>query len=450
MWALRQYTVAKKIVKRSELTMTHAFFSLMGGFIVTDQGRTPDHVLVLESAYQSYDYFDHLVKIGVGFDDNVKSQLDIFVTASSAANSGLGFTDGDIDTMLGGMTTIMMTTILKLVSESELLQVILNDELAIRLLAMNAAKEGLDIGFPIIIEKRKDEILDYITQIRLRNSLQDRLQDRLRDSLQGILPERLRSRRETLEKDIRDKNKQDSLAKTFALAQTTWFVVQCIVRRAQHLPLTEIELMTCAYATLNAAIYFFWWHKPFRADCPIMILSDIPCEELRKEHTSEITELNVWDITTWAKFLVGGVYDNYNFCRRLQVPTFYSGCMGENLWNFIMEIITAAVFGGIHLLAWNYEFPTRVELWLWRVSALIIVGIPPIAFFFLLVLSIKEDSHASRWSFVSITRYFLSIIVLLYIIARLIILVLAVVSLRKLPVETLYDVDWLKLIPHIE
>ncbi|GJJ06817.1 hypothetical protein Clacol_001013 [Clathrus columnatus] len=538
MWALRQYTAAKDIIK-----------------------ETNDN------------NFDYLVKTNARLDDDVKSQLKILVTASITASSGFKLTnDGGIDAMLGEMTTILMTAILKTVSESELLQVILNAKVAILSLVKNMAEESVNIAFPIEIEKctddgiedRLNDKLSDLLRTRLKNMLWDKLQDKLRyqlryqllykcqdelrpeprdklryelrddrqyelwyelrdklqdkcrdecrddfwdeilddimnelwgelwdelldkfrdkfrdelwdefwdrlwdrlrgrlrgrlrkrlrvkllDRLQATLPDELRNRRKTSENDILDRSKQDSLAKTFAMTQTIWFIVQCFVRRALHPPLTEIELMACAYATLNAAIYICWWHKPFRVDYPIMLPSKIPGEA----DTSEQTKSNVWSIKTLAEFIMGRVYNDYDFSQRLQVPTFYSGFLpkrSNDLWNFFAEIITAAVFGGIHLFAWNYEFPTQVELWLWRVSALIIVGIP--LMFFLSILGFDTVDDRSRRSFVfSITKYFLSVIVLLYIIARLAILILAIISLRKLPVGTLSGVSWLNFIPHID
>ena len=65
-----------------------------------------------------------------------------------------------------------------------------------------------------------------------------------------------------LEEDIRDKSKGDGLAKALVLLQTTWFVIQCIARRAQNLDITELELLTVALAVLNGAMYTFWWNKP--------------------------------------------------------------------------------------------------------------------------------------------------------------------------------------------
>ena len=71
--------------------------------------------------------------------------------------------------------------------------------------------------------------------------------------------------------EIKDRSKADGFSKTIALSQTLWFVAQCIARRAQHLDLTLIELLTLSLAVLNGVMYFLWWHKPLDVRCPVRV-----------------------------------------------------------------------------------------------------------------------------------------------------------------------------------
>ena len=71
--------------------------------------------------------------------------------------------------------------------------------------------------------------------------------------------------------DIEDKSKGDALSKLIAIVQTLWFVLQCISRGAQHLALTEFELVTLALASLNAITYMFWWNKPLGVKEPVRV-----------------------------------------------------------------------------------------------------------------------------------------------------------------------------------
>ena len=53
--------------------------------------------------------------------------------------------------------------------------------------------------------------------------------------------------------EIKDRSKTDGFSKTtrIALGQTLWFAAQCIARRAQHLDLTLVKLLTFSLAVLS-------------------------------------------------------------------------------------------------------------------------------------------------------------------------------------------------------
>lgn len=73
------------------------------------------------------------------------------------------------------------------------------------------------------------------------------------------------------ETDILDKSKGDFLTKLFVVTQTTWFVFECFARWYMGLSLAELEVLTLAFAALNAAIYGIWWSKPQNAGYAIRI-----------------------------------------------------------------------------------------------------------------------------------------------------------------------------------
>ena len=79
--------------------------------------------------------------------------------------------------------------------------------------------------------------------------------------------------------EIEDKGKSDWLAKSLILLQTSWFVIQCIARGIEHLPLTHLEIITLAYAAMNFVIYIFWWYKPHNVNWLV---------RRSEEHTSEL------------------------------------------------------------------------------------------------------------------------------------------------------------------
>jgi len=71
--------------------------------------------------------------------------------------------------------------------------------------------------------------------------------------------------------EIADRSKGDYLSKTIVLFQTTWFVGQCIARGAYGLTVTELEVVTVAFASLTGIIYYLWWDKPLDVRCSIPV-----------------------------------------------------------------------------------------------------------------------------------------------------------------------------------
>ena len=75
----------------------------------------------------------------------------------------------------------------------------------------------------------------------------------------------------TTREEIADRSKGDYLSKTIVLFQTTWFIGQCIARGAYGLTMTELEVVTVAFASLTGVIYYFWWDKPLDVRCSIPV-----------------------------------------------------------------------------------------------------------------------------------------------------------------------------------
>ena len=88
--------------------------------------------------------------------------------------------------------------------------------------------------------------------------------------------------------EIEDRSKADGFSKTIALGQTSWFVAQCFARRAQHLDLTPVELLTLSLAVLNGVMYFLWWHKPLDVRCPVRVYLLDKSNEPNEPHEPEV------------------------------------------------------------------------------------------------------------------------------------------------------------------
>ena len=107
-------------------------------------------------------------------------------------------------------------------------------------------------------------------------------------------------------------------------------------------------------------------------------------------------------------------------------------------------------FGSIHCLGWHFHFPSHAELILWRVGSATIVGVP-----FLGLLVVMSAFLTNRYRVhVSVkVIYGLSLISFVssffYMIARMILLLEALITLRALQEGAYGVVKWSTFFPHI-
>ncbi|KAG2141002.1 hypothetical protein DEU56DRAFT_734774 [Suillus clintonianus] len=103
------------------------------------------------------------------------------------------------------------------------------------------------------------------------------------------------------------------------------------------------------------------------------------------------------------------------------------------------------VFGGIHCLGWNYLFQKYTEHMLWRAASLWIACAP--VFFFLTYWHMVWRGDTS--DFADKTGIIVVLISsFVYIVARIILIVLMMMSLRSLPLGVYDTVAWTTFIPH--
>ena len=90
------------------------------------------------------------------------------------------------------------------------------------------------------------------------------------------------------EEEIKDKSKDDYLSKSIVVLQSTWFIVQFFARAASKLTITELEVVTLAFASLIGVIYYLWWNKPLNVRCSVPV-------HLKEGTTEQATSDNVTD-----------------------------------------------------------------------------------------------------------------------------------------------------------
>ncbi|KAF7984854.1 hypothetical protein HWV62_10815 [Athelia sp. TMB] len=240
--------------------------------------------------------------------------------------------------------------------------------------------------------------------------------------------------------ELANQSKGDALSKGVAILQTLWFMMQCIARRIEHLPLTNLEVMTLAYTVITVAMYVVWWDKPLNVSCAIRV----PEESMEKRNDLEYESL-------WERVFayVAGLQDRYvDLSRCTRVPTFWAADRtGSALIADTIALLVAIVFGAVHCIAWSYPFQSHLEQQLWRASAVAITAVPATLALGFAVAALLE--HYTGLNIVTVLSIFCVPLGPMYIAARIILILISFTSLRLLPASAYYTVQWTTYVPHI-
>ncbi|CCM05520.1 uncharacterized protein FIBRA_07746 [Fibroporia radiculosa] len=219
-----------------------------------------------------------------------------------------------------------------------------------------------------------------------------------------------------------------------------------------------IFLLTLAYTIFTVAMYTVWWHKPLDVQCPVRIpycFDPYPHSEDRPGKWA--TE--VWFIRLLV-FVMGIQDDERNMRQDKHALTFYSGdwedrkevgYMRLSAWGLVM--LVTMVFGGMHCIAWSYAFPSHLEMLIWRMSALsITASVALLVEIAASVASIEGGLVLVRMmpGLVLLSAFVVLLwSILLYGMARVLLLVLSFAPPRALPAGAYRNVQWTSFIPHI-
>lgn len=260
--------------------------------------------------------------------------------------------------------------------------------------------------------------------------------------------------------EIWDKSKADMFAKVIASFQAVWLVAQVLARAIQNLPVTLLELSTVALIMCTGATLFFWFWKPLNVDTPSILVLNVTIAEVLlqagdkakspfQDTPLDFVEPNLYTSSQMPLARCWGVQE-----RPLpRIPNDRDSRL-HNLPIIISLAIPTSAFSLLHLIGWNFDFPTTQEQLMWRwtcISMGTILGIGC----FVEAASIVYDGYTTsaltnlnsyklRWP----TNILFIIPGFLYFCARLIVIVEIVMSLRLLPTGCFEVVRWSELLPH--
>ncbi|KAI0143728.1 hypothetical protein GGR57DRAFT_518206, partial [Xylariaceae sp. FL1272] len=171
--------------------------------------------------------------------------------------------------------------------------------------------------------------------------------------------------------DIWDRSKVDLPAKVVMGLHITWFAVRLLSRVSAQLPITPLEIFTASIVLCSLGSMACWLSKPSDVRTRITIHARASRDEITQTCLEIGTELNqpynpVFDIFQRASIHMGNA-----------LP--YGEYPSLNLMHKVLFFMFGKGFAACHLMGWNAWFPTRGELVGWRIASLLLLG-PPSCF----------------------------------------------------------------------
>ncbi|KAL9065499.1 MAG: hypothetical protein Q9161_008204 [Pseudevernia consocians] len=253
--------------------------------------------------------------------------------------------------------------------------------------------------------------------------------------------------------DLEDRSKGDIFVKGAAILQISWLVIQIIARASEGLAITLLEVTTLAFAACAITTYILLWHKPQDVMTPTYInATNILTREqvIGLAARSPVSTLFVHEFWLHGVAIRDTADSVFPWTRGIpirlprQKDIFYLNPV------FIGIGFGGTLFGTIHFIAWNFDFPTPVERILWRLSCCVIISIPLLstAIYFMTLHNARRDSETDIKTN-ALLRPFTAMCVVLYLLARLYLMTEVFRSLAYAPPSTFQEIDWPSAIPHV-
>ncbi|CRL23185.1 unnamed protein product [Penicillium camemberti] len=192
---------------------------------------------------------------------------------------------------------------------------------------------------------------------------------------------------EIYEDDIKDKGKQDYFAKVIAILQICWLIFSLITRKIRGLPFSQFETLTLGLAVCGIAVYMSYWYKPRGVGRPIKVA---------KREGSEVPHFvrtydSFWDVLSNSREKKGS--EPVDRIKNDNIPLAKS-----DKWHttIIVLAVLSAVFGCIHIIAWNFEFPSDVEKLLWRIATIMSIVVPGLGLITILLAQFTVEDGDPR------------------------------------------------------
>ncbi|KAK4160307.1 hypothetical protein QBC43DRAFT_293034 [Cladorrhinum sp. PSN259] len=229
---------------------------------------------------------------------------------------------------------------------------------------------------------------------------------------------------------ILDRSKADTLQKIVVLTQVGWMAMQCISRKIYGLPLCLLELHTMKPLDLRSAEM-------------VKLAPGTRCDLEPKDFTERHGNVPEFDVS----ILFRGI-------KALDVLDF----IGDHNSLLVVLLLLPILYGGIHLSAWNFEFPSQAEGIAWKIACFVIAFMLPVETFGVWLIAPIVDwlDERDSWgiSVISgILRLYAILLVPIFtlcaVLFRIFIVVEAFISLRSVSIGVYWTPSWIQMLPHV-
>lgn len=263
------------------------------------------------------------------------------------------------------------------------------------------------------------------------------------------------------EEDIQDRSKADWLAKGISMLQISWLIINVVVRGITGLPVTQLEISAFAFSVMAIGIYVANWWKPKDVLRPTVQSATFRTYRMNDMGTvpfvQSFTDGLHWLRSTRNVCSAPRSFWEWNFATARRVENDLVWMDGEPPSFFIMVGLSSLAFGGMHCIAWNFEFPTTAELVAWRVASLISAILPATVLAINSGLDYISSKYGKlRWNNTPIdqlcedtARFLANCSSMVYMTARLTVITLMFTCLRAVPVGVYQMTPWTRFMPKI-
>ncbi|KAI8629224.1 hypothetical protein F5Y19DRAFT_93874 [Xylariaceae sp. FL1651] len=182
--------------------------------------------------------------------------------------------------------------------------------------------------------------------------------------------------------EIWDKSKADLLTKTLAFLQACWLAIQLLGRAILQLPISPLELYAGANVLCTLGTFICWLQKPNDVRKTITLTIDVSTAQITADAGGEAAISSLRSpldsveasVTNQAPSIVR-FYNLPGDKREQTLDRFFNDTFTElNYSHAIVYLCLGKVYAASHLIAWGFQFPTYVELVIWRVASSVATG----------------------------------------------------------------------------